>query len=151
MSNNYDVIIVGAGAGGMFVSYELAKLGSGKNVLLLEKGRGLQDRHCPMSGGKSGNCAHCDPCSIMNGFGGAGTLSDGKYNITTEFGGELHLFIGREEALALMEYVDEALVSMGGQDAKLYSTANSELKRIALQNNLHLLDAKYGISAQTGI
>jgi len=78
----------------------------------------------------------------MNGFGGAGTLSDGKYNITTEFGGELHLFIGREEALGLMEYVDEVLVSMGGGDAKLYSTSNSELKRIALQNNLHLLDAK---------
>jgi len=78
----------------------------------------------------------------MNGFGGAGALSDGKYNITTEFGGDLHLLIGRKEALDLMEYVDDALVSMGGGDAKLYSTANSELKRIALQNNLHLLDAK---------
>jgi len=142
VKNTYDVIIVGAGAGGMFVSYELTKLGSEKSVLLLDKGRGLNERQCPISEGKAKNCAHCEPCSIMNGFGGAGALSDGKYNITTEFGGDLHLLIGREEALAMMEYVDEALVSMGGGDARLYSTANSGLKRVALQNNLHMLDAK---------
>jgi len=142
LNNNFDVIVVGAGAGGMFVSYELAKLGSEKSVLVLEKGRDLKERQCPISEGKEKNCVHCEPCSIMNGFGGAGALSDGKYNITTEFGGDLHLLLGREKALALMEYVDEVLVSMGGADAKLYSTANSELKRIALQNNLHLLDAK---------
>ena len=142
MSNKYDVIIVGAGVGGMFVSYELTKLGSGKKVLVLEKGRGLEERICPITEGKTRNCAGCEPCGIMNGFGGAGALSDGKYNITTEFGGDLHLYIGRDEALALMEYVDDVLVSMGGSDAKLYSTANSDLKRIALQNNLHMLDAK---------
>ena len=142
MGKNYDVIIVGAGAGGMFVSYELAKLGSAKSVLMLEKGRVLEERKCPIAEGEAENCVHCELCSIMNGFGGAGTLSDGKYNITTEFGGELHLLIGRDKATELMEYVDEALVSIGGGDAKLYSTANSDLKRIALQNNLHLLDAK---------
>jgi len=142
LSNNYDVIVVGAGAGGIFVSYELAKLGSKKRVLVIEKGRPLEERQCPISEGQNKNCANCDLCSIMNGFGGAGTLSDGKYNITTEFGGELHLLIGKGEALGLMEYVDDVLVSMGGGDAKLYSTANSELKRIALQNNLHMLDAK---------
>ena len=142
MGNSYDVIIVGAGAGGMFVSYELTKLGCEKSVLLLEKGRGLEERQCPITEGTVNNCIKCEPCSIMNGFGGAGALSDGKYNITTEFGGDLHLLIGRREALELMEYIDEVLVSMGGGDARLYSTANSELKRIALQNNLHLLDAK---------
>ena len=142
MSDNYDVIIVGAGAGGMFVSYELSRLGSEKHVLLLEKGKGLKERLCPITEKREDSCAHCDTCSIMNGFGGAGALSDGKYNITTEFGGDLHLLIGKSESLILMEYVDEVLVSMGGGDAKLYSTANSDLKRIALQNNLHMLDAK---------
>ena len=138
----YDVIIVGAGAGGMFASYELTKLGSGKKTLLLEKGRALDKRRCPISEGKTKTCISCDSCSIMNGFGGAGSLSDGKYNITTEFGGDLHRYVGHDEALALMEYVDEVLVSMGGEGAKLYSTVNSGLKRVTLQNNLHMLDAK---------
>jgi len=142
LSNNYDVIIVGAGVGGMFVSYELTRLGSQKSVLVLEKGRGLKERLCPITEGVVKNCKQCEPCNIMNGFGGAGALSDGKYNITTEFGGDLHLYVGRDEALDLMEYVDDVLVSMGGGDAKLYSTANSGLKRVALQNNLHMLDAK---------
>ena len=78
----------------------------------------------------------------MNGYGGAGTLSDGKYNITTQFGGELHKYVGIDKAMELMEYVDSVLCEMGGSDAKLYSTANSELKTIALRNNLHLLEAK---------
>ena len=142
MSTQYDIIIVGAGAGGMFASYELAKLGSGKSVLLLEKGRPLEERNCPVSGGKEKSCPPCELCSIMNGFGGAGSLSDGKYNITNEFGGELYQRIGREKAIALMEYIDEVLISMGGEGAKLYNTASSDLKRIALQNSLHLLDAK---------
>jgi len=126
----------------MFASYEFAKSGSGKSVLLLEKGYPLEKRSCPISEGKVKNCISCEPCSIMNGFGGAGSLSDGKYNITNEFGGDLYLRTGRELALSLMEYVDEVLVSMGGHEAKLYNTAGSDLKRIALQNNLHLLDAK---------
>ncbi|MDR3305261.1 MAG: NAD(P)/FAD-dependent oxidoreductase [Clostridiales Family XIII bacterium] len=139
---NFDIIIVGAGAGGVFASYELTKLGTNARVLLLEKGRELSRRHCPISEGKVPRCIGCDPCSIMNGYGGAGTLSDGKYNITTEFGGDLHLRIGADEAMALMEYVDSVLVGMGGGDAKLYSTAGGDLKTVALQNNLHLLDAK---------
>ena len=142
MKTDYDIIIVGAGAGGVFASYELKKLGCGKSVLLLEKGRALEDRRCPITEKKADTCVGCEICSIMNGFGGAGSLSDGKYNITTEFGGELHRCIGARAAIELMEYVDGVLVSMGGEGAKLYNTASSDLKRIALQNNLHLLDAK---------
>lgn len=139
---NYDVIIVGAGAGGSFASYELTKLGSKAKVLMIDKGRELGGRVCPISAGKTDTCIKCDPCHIMNGYGGAGTLSDGKYNITNEFGGELYLRTGREEALNLMNYVDSVLCSMGGDEAKLYSTANSDLKTVALRSNLHLLDAK---------
>ena len=140
--NKYDLIIVGAGAGGVFASYELVKQDVDAKILMLDRGRELINRKCPISEGKTPVCINCDICNIMNGFGGAGTLSDGKYNITNEFGGELFKVIGREEALDLMEYVDAVLVGMGGSEAKLYSTAGSELKTLALQHNLNLLDAK---------
>jgi uncharacterized FAD-dependent dehydrogenase len=78
----------------------------------------------------------------MNGYGGAGTLSDGKYNITTEFGGDLHVYVGEKKAMELMEYVDSVLCGFGGSEAKLYDAANDELKTLALRYDLHLLDAK---------
>ena len=138
----YDVIIVGAGAAGVFASYELVKLESSARVLVLEKGRALRERRCPITEGKVERCIRCAPCHIMNGFGGAGSMSDGKYNITNEFGGDLHRYVGKNEAIDLMEYVDEVLCGMGGDEAKLYSTASSDLKTLALRHDLHLLDAK---------
>ncbi len=106
------------------------------------QGAALEDRLCPIKRGVTDNCIKCDPCHIMNGYGGAGTLSDGKYNITTQFGGDLHQYVGQKKAMELMEYVDEVLCSMGGADAKLYSTANSNLKTECLRHDLHLLEAK---------
>lgn len=138
----YDIIIAGAGAGGVFMSYELVKRGVNAGVLMLDKGAALEDRLCPIKRGVTDNCIKCDPCHIMNGYGGAGTLSDGKYNITTQFGGDLHQYVGQKKAMELMEYVDEVLCSMGGADAKLYSTANSNLKTECLRHDLHLLEAK---------
>lgn len=138
----YDVIIVGAGASGVFMSYELTKRENKAKVLMIDKGASLEQRICPIKLGKVSNCIKCSPCHIMNGYGGAGTLSDGKYNITNQFGGDLHRYVGAEEALNLMEYVDEVLCDMGGADAKLYSTGSTDLKTTALRNNLHLLDAK---------
>jgi len=139
---HYDIIVVGAGAGGVFIAYELAKLDIDASVLVIDKGGRLEDRVCPIKAGATKTCIMCDPCHIMNGYGGAGTLSDGKYNITTQFGGDLHNYVGTEEAMALMEYVDEVLCSMGGADARLYSTASSQLKTECLKNDLHLLEAK---------
>ncbi len=138
---HYDIIIVGAGASGVFLSYELTKLDNGAKVLMIDKGAPLEKRQCPIKKGAK-TCVKCNPCHIMNGYGGAGTLSDGKYNITTQFGGDLHNYVGTDQALELMEYVDKVLCGMGGADAKLYSTASSELKTVALRNNLHLLEAK---------
>lgn len=140
--NQYDIIIVGAGASGVFLSYELSKSATNAKVLMIEKGTDVAHRICPIKAGKTPTCIKCDPCQIMNGYGGAGALSDGKYNITTQFGGDLHAYVGTETAMDLMEYVDRVLCEMGGAEAKLYSTGNSDLKRIALQHNLHLLDAK---------
>lgn len=138
----YDVVVVGAGAGGVFLTYELCRRKFSGTVLVLEKGAPLEQRHCPISEGKTETCLKCNPCRVMSGYGGAGTLSDGKYNITTRFGGDLHKYVREKRAMELMEYVDEVLTSFGGADAKLYSTENSELKTKALQHDLHLLDAK---------
>ena len=138
---DYDVIIIGAGPGGIFSAYELVKLRPELKIAVLEAGNSLEKRKCPINGKKIKSCIRCKSCGIMNGFGGAGAFSDGKYNITNQFGGTLHEYIGKNEAIALMEYVDAINVSHGGEGTKLYSTANTEIKKTCLQNDLHLLDA----------
>ena len=137
----YDVIIIGAGPGGIFSAYELVKLNKNLNILVLESGTPLAKRNCPIDGKKITSCINCKSCAIMNGFGGAGAFSDGKYNITNEFGGNLHEYVGKKEALELMNYVDEINMKHGGGSARKFSTANSTLKKKCLENDLHLLDA----------
>ncbi|MBQ0010536.1 MAG: NAD(P)/FAD-dependent oxidoreductase [Ruminococcus sp.] len=137
----YDVMIIGAGPGGIFAAYELAKSNRNLKIGVLEQGNPLEKRKCPIDGVKVTSCVNCPTCSIMNGFGGAGAFSDGKYNITNQFGGTLHEFIGKEQALELMRYVDRINLENGGEGTKLYTTANSDLKKKCLQNKLHLLDA----------
>lgn len=139
---DYDVIIVGAGASGVFASYEFKKMNSDLRVLVIDKGNEIYKRQCPIKTGKVDNCISCNPCNIMNGYGGAGTLSDGKYNITTNFGGQMHDFLGKENSIELMEYVDKVLCEFDGEKSKLYETKSSNLKTLALKHDLHLLDAK---------
>ena len=137
----YDVMIIGAGPGGIFSAYELMKRKPEWKVAVLEAGNPLEKRHCPIDGDKIKSCIHCKTCAIMNGFGGAGAFSDGKYNLTNEFGGTLYEYIGKQKAMELMRYVDDINVACGGAGTRLYSTADSGFKRLCLQNNLHLLDA----------
>ena len=127
---HYDVIIIGAGPGGIFSAYELTRLCPGLKVAIFEAGAPLENRKCPIDGDKIKTCIHCKTCSIMNGFGGAGAFSDGKYNITNEFGGTLYEYIGRKLAIDLMNYVDKINVENGGGATKLYSTGNSRFKTI---------------------
>ncbi|MEG0526066.1 MAG: FAD-dependent oxidoreductase [Longicatena sp.] len=138
---NYDLLIVGAGPGGIFSAYEALKLNPELKIGLFEAGNPLEKRKCPIDGVKIKSCINCPSCAIMNGFGGAGAFSDGKYNITNQFGGTLYEYIGRKEAIDLMEYVDEINTSNGGEKTKLYSTANTHLKKLCMQNDLHLLEA----------
>ena len=139
---NYDVLIIGAGPGGIFTAYELAEADKGLRIGVFELGRPLAQRKCPIDGKKVKACVKCPVCSIMSGFGGAGAFSDGKYNITNQFGGTLYEHIGKQEAIDLMRYVDEINLSHGGEGTKLYSTANTGIKRMCLENGLHLLDAQ---------
>ena len=139
---NYDVIIVGAGPGGIYSAYELAKADRGLKIGVLEFGKPLDKRRCPIDGKKVKSCIRCQTCSIMSGFGGAGAFSDGKYNITNQFGGTLYEHIGKTQAIELMQYVDDINLRHGGQGTKLYSTADTAIKRMCLENGLHLLDAQ---------
>ena len=141
MNNNYDVIIVGAGPGGIYSAFEFVKINPNLKIAVFEYGKALNKRKCPIDGKKIKSCINCKTCAIMNGFGGAGAFSDGKYNITNDFGGTLYSHIGKKEALDLMHYVDKINCDFGGSKTKLYSTANSDFIRLCLQNNLHLLDA----------
>ena len=137
----YDVLIVGAGPGGIFAAYELMNNDPEKKIAVFEAGHPLEKRKCPIDGKKVKSCIHCKTCAIMKGFGGAGAFSDGKYNITNQFGGTLYQHIGKDTATELMEYVDKLNLMHGGEGTKLYSTTNSEIRKLCLQNGLHLLDA----------
>ena len=137
----YDIVIVGAGPGGIFAAYELVNSDKNLKIAIFEAGHPLNKRKCPIDGDKIKSCINCKTCSIMSGFGGAGAFSDGKYNITNDFGGTLYEHIGREKALELMEYVDAINMKYGGEGTKMYSTAGTAFKKICMQNGLQLLDA----------
>ena len=94
----YDVIIIGAGPGGIFSAFELMKKSPETRVAVFEEGNTLEKRKCPIDGKKVKSCIKCPTCAIMNGFGGAGAFSDGKYNITNDFGGTLYEYIGKEKS-----------------------------------------------------
>lgn len=133
----YDVAIVGAGPGGIFSAYELKKIDPELKVAVFEQGHELEKRRCP----SPDHCLNCRTCAIMSGFGGAGAFSDGKYNITNDFGGNLYEYIGKEKAIELMKYVDDINMSHGGEGTKMFSTAGSRFKKLCMQNRLTLLDA----------
>ena len=141
MNMNYDVIIIGAGPGGIFAAYELMQQKPELKVAVFEAGHALSKRRCPIDGEKIKTCIGCKSCSIMSGFGGAGAFSDGKYNITNDFGGTLYEYIGKKQALELMRYVDEINMRYGGEGTRLYSTAGTRFKTVCIRNDLHLLDA----------
>lgn len=139
-TERYDVAVVGAGPAGSFAAYELAVRRPGLRVLVLESGMEVEARLCPIAAGRTKRCAGCRPCAIMRGFGGAGAFSDGKYNFTTQFGGWLGEFLGDEEVMRLIRYVD-GINLKNGAPSQVFTTEGSELKKRALEHDLHLLDA----------
>lgn len=143
MNKHFDVAIIGAGISGIMTAYELAEK-SQLSVLLLEEGNGIDKRACPIVEGKVRDCVNCPTCNIMKGFGGAGSFSDGKYNITTAFGGWFNEYLSDKEVLNLLNYVDEINVRFGAT-TELHSTKTPEaleIEKKALEHDLHLLHAK---------
>ncbi len=140
----YDVIVIGGGTAGIFAAYELHRCLPEMKVALIEQGNTLDRRKCPIIAGKTDHCINCRHCSIMNGFGGAGAFSDGKFNFTTEFGGWLKDYIPEKQVMDLIEYVDSVNVAFGATTVR-YSTDSPdalELEKEALKYDLHLLKAQ---------
>lgn len=127
MNDKYDVIVVGAGPAGIFTCYEMIEKMPDAKILLIDKGHDIYSRHCPILQKKIQKCppaagkkefAGCLPaCSITNGFGGAGAYSDGKFNITTEFGGWMTDYLPKSTVLDLIKYVDEINLKHGATES----------------------------------
>src|SRR5512135_1434085 len=109
----YDVIIVGAGPAGIFSALELTEENN-LNVLVLDRGPEIDQRKCPSSRGLE--CKHCEPCSILSGWGGAGAYSDGKLTLSNEVGGWLNQYISDKELTALVKYVDDIYLKFGASE-----------------------------------
>ncbi len=142
MANAHDVIIVGAGPAGIFTAYELVKAGSGLRILMIEKGRRINERTCPMKSGRP--CLRCCPCAVLCGWGGAGAFSDGKLTLTSEFGGFLDNYLPRPAVDALITYVDDVYVQFGAEGG-LYGEDEDgirDLVRTAAAAGLQMVPAR---------
>ena len=145
----YDCIIVGAGPAGIFCAYEFMVKNPEYKILLVDKGNDIYSRRCPVNEHKLAKCpvnkdgvSGCSPaCSITNGFGGAGAFSDGKFNITTEYGGWLTDYLEDDKVLELIKYVDSINLKFGA--TKEITNPNTEkvreIERRALAVGLKLL------------
>ncbi|MCR5349279.1 MAG: NAD(P)/FAD-dependent oxidoreductase [Bacilli bacterium] len=149
---HYDVVLVGAGPAGYFAAYELNKLNPNLKIALIDRGNPIEKRRCPVLEHKIQKCpmnpkgyGGCSPaCSITNGFGGAGAYSDGKFNITTEFGGWLTDYINDDELLDIIRYVDEINLSFGATETITDPDvpAVKQIERRAMAAGLKLLRSK---------
>ncbi len=137
----FDVAMIGGGPAAIFAACEFARKYPGLQVIMLEAGHSVERRFCPLAAGKAASCLHCQPCSIMRGFGGAGAFSDGKFNFTTEFGGWLGEYLPRDTVVELIDYVD-AINTSYGAPGEYFTTKNSKVGRMALRHDLHLLNAR---------
>ncbi len=140
MNENYDAVIIGGGIGGLMCAYRLMEKREDLHVLILERGKKLEERNCPILSGKVKQCIKCKPCAIMEGMAGAGAFSDGKYNITTEYGGWLPSVKDAKEVLNYIHQADDILVKYGA-DKEIYHP-NDELKTLCLQHDLHMQQAE---------
>lgn len=114
----YDVIIVGAGPGGIFTAIELTKKAPQLRILLLEKGTSIRKRKCPRSEGKK--CSSCKPCAVLSGFGGAGAFSDGKLTLNSEIGGHLAKYLSSEDLASMINEIDETYLGFGAPAERIY-------------------------------
>ena len=141
MENKYDVIIIGAGPGGIFCAYELMDKNRNLKVLMVEKGRSIEKRQCPKRTTKQ--CVGCKPCSITTGFAGAGAFSDGKLSLSPDVGGNLPSILGYDETVKLIRESDDIYLKFGA-DTGVYGADRQaeirEIRRKAIVANLKLVE-----------
>lgn len=142
MQANYDLIIVGAGPAGIFTALELLRKGSKARMLIVEKGKPVEKRHCPKA--EIGHCVNCKPtCAITTGFSGAGAFSDGKLSLSHQVGGELPELIGEDFAQSLIDYTDKIYLEFGADPhvEGVYEGAEiKDIRKRAIQAGLQLVD-----------
>ena len=139
MAQTYDVIIVGAGPAGIFAALELVEQSPDTRVLLVDSGPEIDRRACPAR--KSGKCVHCDPCSILHGWSGAGAFSDGKLSLSPEVGGRILDYMSQERAKGLIRYCDEKYLRFGAP-TEVHGLDDRKVEEIAYEasrNNIHLV------------
>ena len=137
--NSYKVVIVGGGIGGIMAAYRLKERGI-NDILLIEQGQSLNNRACPIINNKTQRCITCSPCAIMQGMGGAGAFSDGKYVISTEYGGWLTSFMDTKEVISYIEQADKILVNFGATRDRFMPS--DKLKKECLKYDLHMQQAE---------
>lgn len=140
LKRQYDVAIIGGGIGGIMTAYRLVEKNPELKVLILEKGHEIGKRHCPIIAGTVDHCVKCASCAIMEGMAGAGAFSDGKYVISTEYGGWLTEFLTPETVINYIEQADQILVKFGAITERFMP--NDELKLMCLQHDLHMSQAQ---------
>jgi uncharacterized FAD-dependent dehydrogenase len=140
LKNNYDVIIVGAGPAGIFTALEITKLNPELDVLIVDRGRGIEKRVCPAR--KTGKCVHCNPCAITFGWSGAGAFSDGKLSLSPEVGGRLLEYYSEEDSQKLINYCDDIYIKFGANKT-VYGLNNEKVEDIkyeASKHNIRLIE-----------
>ena len=132
MRTKYDVVIVGAGPAGLFAAYELVEKNKKLKILVLDRGKKVSNRFCPMNKNKT-TCMNCQPCNILSGYGGAGTFSDGKLNFIPKLGkSDLFKYMGQEEAYSLIDYTEE-IFNKFNMDSDIYPSNMDEAEAIKKQ------------------
>lgn len=141
MSDQYDVIMIGAGPSAIFCAYELKRNKPDMKVLMIEKGRRIERRACPKRNTKV--CVGCKPCSITTGFAGAGAFSDGKLSLSPDVGGNLPEILGYDRTIELLKESDDIYLKFGA-DEKVYGIDEAEeiasIRKKAIQANLKLIE-----------
>lgn len=136
-----NILIIGAGPAGIFTALEMLKNGYDKKIVIIEKGKSVENRSCPKV--KTKVCVNCKPCNITTGFSGAGAFSDGKLSLSYEVGGDLPTLIGENAAQDLIDYTDKIYLDFGA-DTKIEGINNSEeikeIRKRAIQAGLRLVD-----------
>ena len=140
MKNKYDVAIIGGGIGGIMAAYRLVNSDPSRSVAIFEKGKAIEKRICPIVKKTAKACVKCPSCAIMEGMAGAGAFSDGKYVISTEYGGWLTDFLPDETVIDYIEQADKIMVSFGATTERFQP--DNELKKLCLQHDLHMSQAQ---------